>query len=149
MWRFSIEASLLLGAGRILAVEQDAQRVAQIRHNVRQYGVCNHEVLQANLPEGLKALPHPDHIFIGGGGRRLVDILQTATGYLKPGGVVVVNTVLADNLTRAVDALTSLDMDAETVQVQVNRSKAMPWSRRLEAPNPVWIISAQRKADQT
>ncbi len=36
-------------------------------------------------------------------------------------------------------------MTTEVVQVQISRGKAMPWSQRLEAQNPVWIITGQRE----
>jgi precorrin-6Y C5,15-methyltransferase (decarboxylating) len=56
----------------------------------------------------------------------------------------VVNTVLADNLCRALDAMETAGMSTEVVQLQVSRSKSMPWSRRFEAHNPVWIIPGTR-----
>jgi precorrin-6Y C5,15-methyltransferase (decarboxylating) len=139
-----VEASVLLGSGRIIAVEQNAGRVKQIRQNARRYGVYNHEVIQAKLPDGLERLPSPDRIFIGGGGRDLAVIVQSALRYLTPGGVVVINTVLVDNLTRTLDVMEAEGMDAEVVQMQVGKSKTMPWSRRLEAQNPVWIVSGCR-----
>lgn len=139
-----IEASVLLGSGRIIAVEQNAGRVAQIRQNARRYGVYNHDVIQAKLPDGLALLPAPDRIFIGGGGRNLAPIIQSAMRRLEPDGVLVVNTVLLDNLTRALDVMEAEGLTAEVVQMQVSKSKEMPWSRRLEAQNPVWIVTAIR-----
>ncbi|MGD9367722.1 MAG: precorrin-6y C5,15-methyltransferase (decarboxylating) subunit CbiE [Desulfobacteraceae bacterium] len=139
-----IEASVLLGSGRIIAVEQKAGRVRQIRQNARRYGVYNHEVIQAKLPDALERLPSADRIFIGGGGRDLASIVQSALRCLEPGGVMVVNTVLVDNLTRTLDVMEAEGMDAEVVQMQVGKSKKMPWSRRLEARNPVWIVSGIR-----
>lgn len=136
-----IEASVLLGSGRIIAVEQNAGRVAQIRQNARRYGVYNHEVIQAKLPDGLELLPAPDRIFIGGGGRNLAPIIQSATRRLEPDGVLVVNTVLMDNLTQALDVMEAKGLTVEVVQMHVSKSKEMPWSRRLEAHNPVWIVS--------
>lgn len=139
-----IEASVLLGSGRIIAIEQNALRVAQIRQNACRYGVYNHEVIQAKLPDGLGRLPSPDRIFIGGGGRNLASIIQSALRFLTPGGVLVVNTVLVDNLTRVLDVMEAEDMVPEVIQMQVSKSKAMPWSRRLEAQNPVWIVTGVR-----
>lgn len=136
-----IEASLLLGAGRVVAVEKVAARVNHIRQNANRYGVYNHEVVQAELPDGLETLPPPDRIFIGGGGRHLVSIARAAAGYLRPGGIMVMNTVLMDNLPRALDLLKAEGMAPEVVQLQVSRGKKMPWSSRLEAENPVWIVS--------
>ncbi|BBO75984.1 precorrin-6Y-methylase [Desulfosarcina widdelii] len=139
-----IEASTLIGPGRIIAVEKRAARLAQIRENAERYGVYNLDAVQCTLPEGLADLPAPDRIFIGGGGRELAAIIAVSAQLLRPEGVVVVNTVLADNLCRALDALKAADMSTEVVQLQVSRSKAMPWSRRFEALNPVWIISGTR-----
>ncbi|MGD9009714.1 MAG: precorrin-6y C5,15-methyltransferase (decarboxylating) subunit CbiE [Desulfobacteraceae bacterium] len=139
-----IEASVLLGHGRIVAVEQDAGRVARIRQNALQYGVCNIDVKQAVLPEGLADLPPPDRIFIGGGGRHLPSIVRTAAQFLAPGGIMVANTVLVDNLTRVLETMDAAGMQTEMVQMQISRSKAMPWSRRMEAHNPVWIVSGAK-----
>ena len=136
-----IEASVLIGPGRIVAVEKRATRLAQIRENAGRYGVYNLDAVQCTLPEGLAELPAPDRIFIGGGGRELAAIIAASARFLRPEGVMVVNTVLADNLCRALDALEAAGMSTEVVQLQVSRSKAMPWSRRFEAQNPVWIIS--------
>ena len=140
-----LEASVLLGPGRIVAVEKHAGRVEQIRENARRYGVYNHEVIQGTVPGALEMLPPPDRIFIGGGGRELVDIATVAVGYLKPGGILVVNTVLMDNLTRVYNTLREAGMEVEVVQIQVSRGKTMPWSYRMETQHPVWILSAQRK----
>lgn len=139
-----IEASVLLGAGRIIAVEQHAGRVDRIRQNARRFGVYNHETVQAQLPAGLESLPRPDRIFIGGGGRDLVAIVQAAVGRLNPDGIVVINSVLLDNPARTLDALQALGMATEMIQLQISRSKGMPWSRRFKAQNPVWIISGYR-----
>lgn len=142
-----IEASLLLGAGRIVAVEKDAGRVARIRANARRFGVYNHETIQAELPLGLADLPPPDRIFVGGGGRDLADIVSAAVACLKPEGVLVANVVLLDNLNRIVAVLEADGLAVEVVQLQVSRGTAMPWSMRLEAHNPVWIIRGmERKA---
>jgi len=52
--------------------------------------------------------------------------------------------VLMDNLTRAMDTVITLGMVPEVTQLQISRSKTMPWSLRLEAQNPVWIIAGMR-----
>ena len=107
----------------------------------------NLEILHAVLPEGLEGLPRPDRIFIGGGGRELENIINSAVIFLKPDGLVVVNTVLMRNLQTATEALRALDFKTSMVQVQISRSQPMPWGDRLEAQNPVWIISGMRKSE--
>ncbi len=141
-----IEASVLLGPGRIVAVEQDAARAGQIRANAQRFGVYNLDVVQAKLPDALAGLPPVDRIFIGGGGRDLTRIISAATTMLRPKGVMVVNTVLIANLQTTLDVMAQNGLAAEVVQVQISRSKAMPWDQRLEAQNPVWIVTAERGA---
>jgi precorrin-6Y C5,15-methyltransferase (decarboxylating) len=145
----SVEAALLVNRGKVFAVEKNPERIKQIEINKSLFGVKNLEILQAAVPDGLGQLPRPDRIFIGGGGQALKTIITSAVSFLKPGGRIVVNTVLLPNIQTATDTLTDLDYTAEVVQIQINRSRKMPWAQRLEAQNPVWIISARRKADGT
>jgi len=143
----AIEAALLLGKGRIVAVEQRPERVDQIKANARRFNVRNLRVVQAVLPAGLARLPKPDRIFIGGGGRDLPSIVSEAIRHLRPDGIVVVNAVLLQNVHAAEATLRKLGFETEFVLVQIHRSREMPGGERLEALNPVWIITGIRKSD--
>lgn len=144
----SIEASLLVPSGKVFALEKNTERIQQIEVNKRRFGVKNLEIVQTVLPEGLADLPRPDRIFIGGGGRDLGKIINTAVTFLKPNGLVVVNTVLVQNIQTATATLNAVDFVTNQVQVQISRSRSMPWGDRLDAQNPVWIISGIRKRER-
>jgi precorrin-6Y C5,15-methyltransferase (decarboxylating) len=103
------------------------------------------EVVQAVLPEGLEALPPPDRVFIGGGGKQLGAIIEASAAKLKPGGRIVINTVLLSNLTAARDRLKQLGMTPTVIQTQVSRSTPMPWDERFDAQNPVWTLSGTKE----
>ena len=143
----SIEASLFIKKGKIFAVEKNPDRIEYIENNSKRFKVRNLKIIQAVLPEGLSALPRPDRIFIGGGGRDLKAIVTAAARCLKPGGRIVVNTVLIPNLQAVMTALDRLKFETEVIQVQINRGRQMPWAERFEAQNPVWIITGIRKAE--
>jgi len=143
----SIEASLIIKKGKIVAVEKNPERVKHIKKNKKKFGIGNLKVIQSELPKGLEKLPPPDRIFIGGGGRGLKSIINTAGRFLKPQGVMVINTVLIPNVETARATLEKLDFNTEIIQVQINRSRQMPWAERLEALNPVWIITGIRKGE--
>jgi len=140
----AIEASLLMPGGRIWAVEKDPRRAAQIRANRDRFGVDRLEVVEAVLPAGLDTLADPDRVFIGGGGAALAEIAAAVCRRLGQGGVVVINTVLVDSLHAAVRCLKDHGLSVDVSQVQVNRSRPLAGSERLEALNPVWIIRGRR-----
>jgi precorrin-6B C5,15-methyltransferase / cobalt-precorrin-6B C5,C15-methyltransferase len=140
----SIEAGRFVTRGEIYAVEQKAERIDHIQANRRRFGIGNLKAIQARLPDGLADLPDPHRVFIGGGGRHLAEIIRMAAGRLRPGGIIVINTVLIDNLAAARRTLDELGFDVDMVQIQVNRAVAMPFSQRLQAANPVWIITGSR-----
>lgn len=141
----AIETSLLMPGGRIVAVEKNPDRVEQIRANRDRFNVVNLDVVEAVLPEGLEALPDPDRVFIGGGGRALVEIIAKASRRLSSEGVLVVNTVLMDSLHDTVRCLRTNNMDTDVVQIQVSRSQPLADSDRMQAMNPVWIIRGRKK----
>ncbi|MGD9135426.1 MAG: precorrin-6y C5,15-methyltransferase (decarboxylating) subunit CbiE [Desulfobacterales bacterium] len=143
----SIEASLLVPSGKVFALEKNPARVRQIEINKARFGAENLDIRQTVLPEGLESLPQPDRIFIGGGGRDLAKIIRAAIVFLKPDGLVVVNTVLIQNIQTASETLRALGFSVQMIQVQISRSRPMPWGDRLDAGNPVWIISGMRKSE--
>lgn len=141
----AIEAALLTNNGPTIAIEKNPERINDIRANAKRFNLTNLDVVQAELPEGLAELPAPDRIFIGGGGRQLARIIQAGAGHLKQHGRIVANTVLLQSLQTATEMFAKLGFANEVTQIQINRSRSMPWGQRLEAENPVWIIAAERK----
>jgi len=136
----SIEAAGFIRKGRIFALEQHEERVADIKENMARFAVTNMVPVTACLPGGMDNLPDPDRIFVGGGGRDLEAILTAACTRLVQGGMVVVNTVLIGNVHTAMTTLEALGYRTDVVQVQVNTGYAMPWNLMLKAGNPVFII---------
>ena len=139
-----IEASLFLSKGFVHAVEKNENRAAQIQANAARFKVKNLAVTLAELPDGLDALPAPDRVFIGGSGKNLDQVLEVVAKVLKPKGRIVVNTVLMETLHLAVSVLEQKRFQVTLTQAQISQSRNMPWGRRMEALNPVWIISAEK-----
>ncbi len=139
----SVEAGLFIKQGRIIAVEKNPHRIAQIKSNKARFNIHNMEVVLAKMPEKLDELPPPDRVFIGGGGENLGLIIQTAAAHLLKNGIIVVNSVLFSSLETAVNTLQSLHFKTDFIQIQVNVGKKMLESTRLEATNPIWIVTGQ------
>ena len=139
-----IEATLFLPDGFVYAVEKNQRRADQIKANVERFKVENLSVSLAQLPDGLADLPRPDRVFIGGSGKNMDQVLDVVTTVLNPFGRIVVNTILMETLHLAVSVLEEKGFDVSLTQAQINKSRNMPWGRRMESLNPVWIIAAQK-----
>jgi precorrin-6Y C5,15-methyltransferase (decarboxylating) len=139
-----IEVSFHIPLGRVYAIEKNPERIDDIAHNVRKFNCHNVEIINAAFPEGIKELKQPDRIFIGGGGKYLGQIIKVSAEKIAPLGVIVINTVLLQNLEIALTYLKKEKIDPEVIQIQISRSKEMPFGSRLEALNPVWIISGSK-----
>jgi len=137
----ALEASAAASDGKVFAVERDPERVEQIRRNIRRTGAYGVEPVQGEMPACLEALPDPDRVFLGGGVRR-EGVLEEVTARLRPGGRIVAHTVLLGSLQRALDILEQAGWSPAVTQVQVARSRPLSGDLRLEALNPVFVVSA-------
>ena len=137
----SIEASIYVTDGKIIAIERKSERCEHIRQNRDKFRIRNLDIVRATLPEGLSRLPVPDRIFIGGGGERKNGIIEVAGSYLKSGGIMVINTILINRLEKITEVLRELNFETEVIHVQIGRGKEMLHGVRMEALNPVWIIT--------
>ncbi|MCP4024047.1 MAG: precorrin-6y C5,15-methyltransferase (decarboxylating) subunit CbiE [Desulfobacteraceae bacterium] len=140
----SIEASFMMTHGKIITIEKNPERIKNIQANILKFGCHNLTVLNTNFPNGIKTLDTPDRIFIGGGGENLELIISKAIDCLAPGGIIVINTVLLENLDAACRILEKKGLCPQVTQIQISRSKPMPFGKRMAALNPVWIISGEQ-----
>ena len=138
----AIEASLLARRGRVFAVEKRAERVEQIRENIRRTGCYHVEAVHGEMPDCLFDLPEPDRIFMGGGAGKNDKVLMEAARRLRPGGRIVLHLVLVGSLQRAVDFFAGAGWSIAVSLVSAARGKDLGQDLRLEALNPVFIVSA-------
>jgi len=138
----SIEASNLMPNGRIFALERNPQYLTFIRDNLKKFVARNVALIETFAPEGLDELPDPDRVFIGGSGGMLEEIIDAVDRRLKPEGVIVLNAVTLDTLTKAVEFLEDHGYTVEVACINVAKTKGLTEYRMFEAHNPVYIISA-------
>lgn len=136
-----LEACLLLGEGRVFAVERQARRVEQIQANRAAFACANLEVVRGELPETLPDLPDPDRVFIGGGGGKLSEIINRAAERLAPGGALVVSAVRLGAVQEALAVLRERQFTIELSQIQASRGASLADDLYLKAANPVWLAA--------
>jgi precorrin-6Y C5,15-methyltransferase (decarboxylating) len=132
----------MLGASKVYAVEKNEDGCAIVRQNIEAFATPQVEVIHAKAPEGLKALPDPDRVFIGGSGGNMGELVAGILARCR--GKVVVNVATIENLAECVAALKTAEASWSVTQVLVSRSSPILELTRFEALNPVWIVEASR-----
>jgi precorrin-6Y C5,15-methyltransferase (decarboxylating) len=141
----SIEASNLMPNGRIFAVERNQHCIGIIKENLKKFCARNVKLIEAYAPEGLENLPDPDRVFIGGAGGQLEEIIDAVDKRLKADGMIVLNAVTLDTLTKAVEFLEDHGYTVEATCVNIAKTRRLTEYKMFEAQNPVYIISAAKE----
>ena len=141
----AIEASCLAREGKVFAVERNKERIGYIKENIRRTGAYLVEVVEGEMPHCLDSLPAPDKVFLGGGMLKGNELMETVCERLKKGGRLVAHTVVMGSAWRIKQYLERLGWPFELTQVNVARSSRISGDIRLEALNPVSIITAEKK----
>ncbi len=141
----SIEAARIARLEQVYAVEKNPSRYAKLLLNLHKFGALRVRAICAEALDALAELAAPDRVFIGGSGENLEAILEVVSNRLLPGGMVVQTAVLLHTLEKAATFWKNKGFEVCIVQIQANRSVPAGKELRLEALNPVFILSAGPK----
>ncbi len=126
---------------KVYAIERKPEAVALIKKNKEKFKLDNIEVIEAEAPEGLDELPKPTHVFIGGSGGNLNEILNTLYS-MNDSMRIVITAVSLETIAQIKDILSAYPIaNEDIVELQVNRSKVIGKYHMMQAENPVWICS--------
>jgi cobalt-precorrin-6B (C15)-methyltransferase len=141
----SIEIGLLCPQGRIMAIERDEDVVNLIQLNCDRFGVKNVEIVAGVAPHCLSKLPSPPDRVCIEGGKDLKLILIKVWSYLPIGGRVVLTAANLESLYQISEGFTELHArNIDVVQAAVNRLETRGNSRRLQAVDPIFILSGEK-----
>ena len=143
----SIEASNLMPNGKVFALEKNSQYLTFLRENLNKFVARNVMLVEAFAPQGLEDLPEPDRVFIGGSGGMLEEIIEAVDRRLKTEGVIVLNAVTLDTLTKSVEFLEDHGYTVEVTCVNIARTRGLTEYKMFEAHNPVYIVAAWKEAE--
>lgn len=138
----SVEAARLCTRGRVYAVEKKPEAAALLWKNREKFAAWNMKIVEGGAPDCLEELEAPTHVFVGGSGGRLIDIVEAVRKKNK-GARFVVNAVTLETLSQIEkirEAYPEYE-DMEIVQVNVARSRALSGYHLMSAENPVFIVS--------
>ena len=138
----SVELALAAPAGRVCAVECDAEACDLIRQNRAKFAVQNLHLTEGFAPAALAGWPAPDAVFIGGSKGSLRAVVAAALA-ANPDARLCISAIALETLQEAVAALTAHGLTAQVTQIAVSRSRAAGSLHLLMANNPVFLIARE------
>lgn len=139
-----IEAARTANLKEVYAVEVHDRRYRDLLRNIDRLAPGRVKAVKGRALEVMEALPDPDRIFIGGSGPELERVLENAAERLRPRGRLVQTAVTLETLEAARSFWMARCFAVDVCQVQVNRGVPIGGSLRLEALNPVFVVSARK-----
>ena len=137
----SVECALAAFDGSVYAVEKNPEGVGLIRQNAIRFKADNLHIIEGSAPEAMRDLPTPTHVFVGGSGGALKEILTLAFEK-NPAAVVVIHAVTLETQAEVLAcAKTFASAAFEAVSVSVARAQQMGRYHLSAAQNPVWIYT--------
>ena len=145
-----LEAAHLCPQGKVFAIEKNSDDYAIVKQNLSSSSLNNYHIELGKAPDGLERWECPDAIFVGGSGGNLAGLIMLCLTRLKPGGTLVMNFVTIENLNTATEVLRKQKkIQWDFIQIHVSRSKPILSMQRLQAENPVFIVTAVQEKDLT
>lgn len=136
----SVEMAGLDPSVKVYSIEMKEDAYDLTCRNVEKFGFANVTAVRGAAPECLESLPDPTHVFIGGSGGHLEEILVHLMNRRGPIRVVL-NTVTLETLAEASRLMDKYELEGEICQVQVSRSRKAGVYHLMQGQNPVNIIS--------
>ena len=142
----SVAAALSCPDIQVCSVECSAAALALLERNRAKFRLHNMTIYPGRARDVIENLPSPTHVFIGGSGGELKEILKELSERQEQKPLrVAVSAVTLDTLTETVDILNGEGWrDFEAVQVSVSVSRRIRESGKIlmSAVNPVTLLFA-------
>ncbi len=132
-----------LPRGRVIAFERGAEGCELIRTNAQRHGLGNIEVVQGVAPECLDeySCVEPTHVFIGGSGGRLREIVSWLLAK-NPTIRIVIDAITLETVSEANELLKTLPVkDVDIICASIAKARTLGSYELMESMNPVYIFS--------
>lgn len=131
--------------GKIFAVDFNPKAIELIKKNLNKFGISNVTTIFGNAKEKISELPQADAAFIGGTGGDTKEILELCDDKIKPGGRIVIGTILIETLFSVLESINKLNFSSvDVTQITISKSRKTTIGTMMLARNPVTIISVTK-----
>lgn len=139
----SVEMALQARKGRVYAIERKSEAVELLHENVRRFALENLTVIPGLAPQACEALPIPTHVFLGGTGGNLAQIVA---GLLErnPHVRIVAAAIALETVAELTTCLKELPFShTEVVCLTVAREKKAGPYHLMIGQNPIYIFTME------
>jgi len=140
----TVEAARQVSPGGVVyAIDRDRKAITLTEKNLSKFNISDSvHLVNREATQALGKLPAVDAILIGSGGTNLAKIIQLSFKKLKPTGRIVINAILLETASTALNELSRLHFkDVEVIQVTIAKSRKIRQGTMMIARNPIMIIS--------
>ena len=137
----SVECARMDRRIKVYSIERDEEACSLIHENAMKAGLSNLDIVKGEAPKALAGLEAPSHVFIGGSGGNLKEILELLSGFNKEIRVVI-NAIALETVSVITDILGSMCIkDEDIVLMNVSKGERRGRYHLMHAGNPVYIFS--------
>lgn len=137
----SVEVAGLSDTIAVHAFEQKEEAVALLQKNSEKFGLSNITIHHTKAPDGMEKLEAPTHVFIGGSGGNLMEIIKKVAEK-NASARVVINAISLETLAELTELERQIPLhDMEVLQLQVSRAKKAGRYHLMQGENPIYIVS--------
>ncbi|UDQ98723.1 precorrin-6y C5,15-methyltransferase (decarboxylating) subunit CbiE [Lentisphaerota bacterium WC36G] len=141
-----IEAKLLCqNKLKLFLVEKNSERCRNIKNNIYKFGANfdnEAKILNSDILECIDKLPTPDSVYIGGGGKDVVEIIEKTFEKLAANGTIVVATVTIESMARVATTLSNCLVEVVALNIAKNKKIGIGESslNMMKALNPIHLF---------
>lgn len=137
----SVEVASISDTIAVHAFEQKEEAVALLQKNSEKFGLKNITVHHTKAPEGMDGIESPTHVFIGGSGGNLLEIVKKVA-VKNAAARVVINAISLETIAELTELEKQVPVhDMEVIQLQVSRAKKAGRYHLMQGGNPIYIVS--------
>jgi cobalt-precorrin-6B (C15)-methyltransferase len=130
--------------GQVYAIDFDQKAIELTKKNLDKFGV-KAQVVLGKAQDVLPKMPQVDAVIIGGTWGDTKQVIELAVGRLKPGGRLVIDTILIETMYQALTSVNELKLaEVDVTQVTISKARKVTTGTMMLARNPVMIISATK-----
>lgn len=139
----AVEMALQVQRGQVWAVERKADVLPLLEENKNAFHVPNLHIISGYAPDALEALPAPTHVFIGGSGGNLKEILHTVFRK-NPKARVVASAIALETVAELAQCQREFSLsEAQTLCINAAKDRKAGAYHLMTGQNPVYLFLFQ------